>query len=81
MYLNASLVHQDTSNVVGMGGNPQVGASDIGVFNGHIAELIDLNAAPTTTERQQIEGYLAHKFAQTALLPGGHPYKSAPPMT
>jgi VCBS repeat-containing protein len=29
--------------------------------------------------RQQWEGYLAHRFDLTALLPAGHPFKSAPP--
>jgi hypothetical protein len=31
------------------------------------------------SERQRIEGYLAWKWGLDALLPGGHPYKSAPP--
>lgn len=29
--------------------------------------------------RQQIEGYLAHKWGLTANLPAGHPYKTSPP--
>lgn len=31
------------------------------------------------SERQRIEGYLAWKWGLEPLLPGGHPYKSAPP--
>lgn len=32
-----------------------------------------------TTDRQKMEGYWAHATAQTANLPGGHPYKTTPP--
>lgn len=32
-----------------------------------------------TTSRQKIEGYLAHKYAVTANLPAGHPYKTVAP--
>ena len=31
------------------------------------------------SERQKIEGYLAHKWGLQGLLPAGHPYKAAPP--
>lgn len=34
----------------------------------------------TTTERQKLEGYYAHKCELTSLLPSDHPYKSTPPM-
>ena len=33
----------------------------------------------STNDRQRVEGYLAHKWGLTALLPAGHPYKSAAP--
>jgi hypothetical protein len=33
----------------------------------------------TTGERQRLEGYAAHKWGLAGSLPGGHPYKSAPP--
>lgn len=56
---------------------------------GEIAEVILLNYAPTSTERQQIEGYLAWKWGVSGSsitdlvgnLPSGHPYKSAAPTT
>jgi hypothetical protein len=37
--------------------------------------------APTASEtnRQKMEGYLAHKWSLQSLLPSGHPYKSSPP--
>jgi hypothetical protein len=46
---------------------------------GNIAETIFIDYLPTTTLRQQIEGYLAHGWAQTSILPSNHPYKSLAP--
>jgi hypothetical protein len=48
-------------------------------WHGHIGEIIVYNAALTTAQRQQIEGYLAWKWGLQASLPVGHPYKSAAP--
>jgi hypothetical protein len=33
----------------------------------------------STTDRQKLEGYLAHKWGLAANLPADHPYKSAAP--
>ena len=48
-------------------------------FTGQVAELIVLSNIPTTTDRQLIEGYLAHKWGLQASLPNNHPYKSIAP--
>jgi hypothetical protein len=48
-------------------------------FAGTLGEVIIYNRVLTTTERQEVEGYLAWKWGIQALLPPGHPYKSAPP--
>ncbi len=48
-------------------------------WDGALAELIILNTPISTSTRQQIEGYLAHKWGLTANLPAGHPYKSTAP--
>lgn len=47
--------------------------------NMDLYELICMNSAPSTTVRQQVEGYLAWKWGLTASLPSGHPYKNAAP--
>ena len=47
--------------------------------DGFVAEMIGLVAIPTT-ERQNIEGYLAHKWGLTSSLPNAHPYKSTQPL-
>ena len=46
----------------------------------HIGECIIINGIVSQTTREKIEGYLAHKWGLAANLPGGHPYKSAPPV-
>lgn len=40
-----------------------------------IAEIVYLSSAANTTDRQKLEGYLAHKWGLTANLPSNHPYK------
>lgn len=47
--------------------------------NFRIAEVVIVPSLPSTTLRQQMSGYLAHKWGLTANLPSDHPYKSTPP--
>jgi hypothetical protein len=56
-------------------GNDQYGSSLIG----NIAEVIFCDEKNTDSDRQKIEGYLAHKWGLTSSLPNDHPYKSSPP--
>jgi hypothetical protein len=46
---------------------------------GNIGEVIIFNKALTTTERQQVESYLAWKWGLQVTLPLDHTYKFAPP--
>ena len=48
-------------------------------YNGTMGEIIICPADHDATTRQKFEGYLAHKWGLTALLPAGHPYKVYPP--
>ena len=48
---------------------------------GDLAEVIVFNTALTTSQRQQIEGYLARKWGISATLPSPHSFKSFPPAT
>lgn len=48
----------------------------VGVWDGNILEVI---AVTTTTDREKIEGYLAHKWGLEADLPANHPYKNSQP--
>ena len=48
-------------------------------LEGDIAELIIVDGVASTSERQKVEGYLAHKWGLTSALVSGHPYKSSQP--
>ena len=53
-------------------------------LDGRMAELIFINGMPGTSGTdishfQKAEGYLAHKWGLTGLLPSSHPYKSTAP--
>lgn len=74
-YQNGKDVFTTTTNTVAFGTAPKL----FSTYVGHGAEVIDLLSAPTTIERQQIEGYLAHKYALQSKLPDGHPYKATAP--
>ena len=49
-------------------------------YQGYVYEMIIYNTALTTTQRQNIEGYLAWKWGLQSSLPITHPYYSAPPL-
>lgn len=49
------------------------------VFNGQLAEVVFTSDAISNSNREKLEGYLAHKWGTAGLLPSSHPYKSAPP--
>ena len=46
---------------------------------GHICEFIIFNSVLSQGQRQQVEGYLAHKWGLTSNLPSTHPYKKIKP--
>jgi hypothetical protein len=79
-WINGSASGTYTQNPIGQ--NP----GNIGGFDPNndrslitVAECLALPGIPTTTNRQLVEGYLAHKWALTGSLPAGHPYKTTAP--
>ena len=48
-------------------------------FNGYIMEVIQVLGVVSTTQRQQIEGYLGWKWGLQSSLPSTHPYYKFPP--
>jgi len=83
-YFNGSLQAEDTTD--GYVPVPGVTPFFIGAgkddgsdyyWDGAIAEVIVLDSVLTLSERQKLEGYLAHKWGLAANLPAGHPYISA----
>jgi hypothetical protein len=73
------------TNNGGLGNTPALGAAFILgqypnlFYDGKMAEIIISNYSWDTSERQQVEGYLAHKWGLQANLPVDHPYKNAAP--
>jgi len=51
----------------------------LGGITGYGCECMYYSRAVSTSERQQIEGYLAWKWGLQVSLPASHPYKNAPP--
>ena len=81
----AGTLNSSFTNNGGLGDTPSLGAAFIlgqypGLFyNGKMAEIIISSYSWDTSERQQVEGYLAHKWGLTSSLPNDHPYKSTTP--
>jgi len=48
-------------------------------WTGDMAEILTITLPLSTTDRQKLEGYLAHKWGLAANLPSNHPYKNSPP--
>jgi hypothetical protein len=65
-------IGQATAHIGGLATDSQQAAMTL-------AECLVLPGIPTTTNRQLVEGYLAHKWALTGSLPAGHPYKTTAP--
>jgi hypothetical protein len=80
-YLNATSQFTTGTNTVGFGSVPTIGrcAASTGFFPGKIAEILIFNAVLSSTDREKVEGYLAHRWGLTAVLPAPHPYKSVAP--
>lgn len=63
-----------------VGGEENTGGGGLfSAFTGDICEVVLSLATWTTTERQQVVGYLAHKWGLAGNLPSDHPYKSVAP--
>ena len=71
-------ISTDVSQVSVGARQSSAGAADT-YFKGEIGELILVPDTTSSVTRQRIEGYLAHKWGLEGDLPGGHPYKAAPP--
>jgi hypothetical protein len=58
-----------------------IGAAAVGgqTMTGDIAEILVGGATLTDTNRQLIEGYLAHRYGLSGNLPSDHPYKNFAP--
>ena len=60
----------------GIGDEAYINVDGGATFYGYISEILVYNTALTTTQRQQVEGYLAAKWGLQTNLPVTHPYCS-----
>lgn len=70
---SASAITTAVSNTLSIGAYGLV-PSQQQYYYGSIAEIIIYNSVLTTSERQQVEGYLAWKWGLNSSLPSTHPY-------
>jgi hypothetical protein len=75
-----------TTNSPGASRNNAAGPNFIGrridpsqYLNGGLGEILMFSSEIPTSQRQQVEGYLAWKWNLQASLPANHPYKAGPP--
>lgn len=70
-----------STSVLSLGENPtfQLSAS-ANSYRGDTWEILTFREALSDAQRQKVEGYLAHKWGLTALLPVNHPYKNTRPL-
>jgi len=57
----------------------RVGDSSMDGMEGYMAEVVICDAVLSSTNREKLEGYLAHKWGLESNLPSTHPYKSSAP--
>lgn len=85
--IDSHIVHRNASSAAtatqaatsGLVNNYVIGRGGSNYSDGRFCEYIVLRRNATTTERQKLEGYLAHKWGLTANLPSDHPYKLVGP--
>jgi hypothetical protein len=81
-----TLINTGSALIIGMvGANTSTWTDfEISVFTGlfdaaDYHEIVITTGVDSTAQRQNIEGYLAHKWGLISLLDGGHPHKVNPP--
>jgi hypothetical protein len=83
LFHNGTLVSTVNTTRSDLGEGVFIGVnSDLGTgfLSGGIGELLIGCFFAATTDRQIVEGYLAHKWGLQGSLPSGHPYKTNPPL-
>lgn len=75
---SASITGSLTNNsIVTIGANS---AGNDRFWNSDMGEIIVYSGLPTTTQREQIEGYLAWKWGTVSSLPASHPFRGTQPL-
>lgn len=64
---------------VTLGGFATATVSPTGFSNMDVAAVVVSNSTATTAEMEKLEGWAAHKYGLTVVLPTAHPYKTSAP--
>jgi len=73
-----SVTYTAGGNITSIGYRSNNNGYNEGLY-GYIQEVLIFSTALTTSQRQQVEGYLAHKWGLTTPIPSTHPFKSILP--
>lgn len=81
MFVNGTQIASDTPGTRSQTiSNNRIGTTNFTEYmSGSISEIVVYSNALATSQRQQIEGYLARKWGVTASLPATHLYRALPP--
>lgn len=81
IYLNGTSIGSDSSNTfLSSWIGARIGAnSSSDYYIGKMREVMIYSGTITTTNRQKVEGYLAHKWGLQSSLPTNHPHKTTAP--
>lgn len=80
LYLNGSADGGGTATVSNLFSDSLIGKDQYNDwFDGNIAEIIVVNSAISSTNREKVEGYLAWKWGMETDLPISHPYRYSSP--
>ena len=84
MYRNGTENSTRTANASSVSGltsaNSSIGSFNNGYYyDGDLGEAVITTGTLSSTDREKLEGYLAHRWGLTSSLPAGHPYKSVAP--
>ena len=83
-YLNGTSEFSTGTNTVAFHTAPLIGrrtggSAGTAPFAGKIAEILIFNTVLSQSDREKVEGDLAHRWGLAAVLPALHPYKASPP--
>jgi hypothetical protein len=79
-FMNGTSEFSTGTNTVAFSTGPIIGSNNLTAFwPGKVAEILIFNAVLSQSDREKVEGYLAHRWGIESVLPAPHPYKSSPP--
>lgn len=79
LYQDGSAIGTPQTNGGGTGAIYYIGRRESDYHAGMLCEIIVGTSALSSSDRENLEGYLAHKWGLAGSLPVSHPYRDAPP--